>query len=116
VGADSSSDRGSLRNWLESSRFNTCEASDIFQALEQISDFSVRERPDVVLLEVESPQSEYALYQRMMDETLYECEPAVLALAGDAEKTSGEFCFEGNLAQVASRLEGMIPSNLGVAA
>jgi hypothetical protein len=49
---DGSSKKGSVRIWLTNSGFVTWEAKDVRHALEEISDFTVKQRPDVVLLEV----------------------------------------------------------------
>jgi hypothetical protein len=50
--AGDSSKKGNVRLWLTNSGFVTWEAKDVCHALEEISDFTVKERPDVVLLEV----------------------------------------------------------------
>jgi len=47
-------EEGFFRQWLEENTSSICEASDIFQVIEEISDFTVRECPDVILLEVET--------------------------------------------------------------
>ena len=116
MGADSPAEHSIVRNWLEHSRFLTCEAKDIFQALEKISDFTVRDRPDVVLLEVDSPADEYALLQSVVDGTSDAFEHTIFALTDGSKMIDSDDCVEGNLAQVASRLEGMIPHNMGVSA
>lgn len=43
-----------FKQWLEENASSVCEANDIFQVIEEISDFTVRECPGVILLEVES--------------------------------------------------------------
>jgi hypothetical protein len=47
-----SSIKGRVRMWLTDSGFVTWEANDVGHAIEEISDFTVKRRPDVVLLEV----------------------------------------------------------------
>ena len=42
-----------FQQWLEENTSSICEANDIFQVIEEINDFTVRECPDVILLEVE---------------------------------------------------------------
>lgn len=49
---DGSLMKGNVRMWLTSSGFVTWEAKDVCHALEEVSDFTVKRRPDVVLLEV----------------------------------------------------------------
>ena len=116
MGADSPSEHSMVRNWFEHSRFLTCEAKDVFQCARKISDFTVRERPDVVLLEVDSPADEFALLQSVVDGTSDASEHTIFALNDGPKMIDSDDCFEGNLAQVASRLEGMIPHNMGVSA
>jgi hypothetical protein len=45
-------DNARLEEWLASSRYRTWAAEDVFQVLEQVSDFTVRNRPEVVFLHV----------------------------------------------------------------
>ena len=43
-----------FKQWMEENESSVCEANDIFQVIEEINDFTVRECPDVFLLEVET--------------------------------------------------------------
>lgn len=47
-----SASRGRVRRWLTDCGFITWEARDVGHAIEEVSDFTVKTRPDVVLLEV----------------------------------------------------------------
>lgn len=47
-------EEGFFKQWLEENEPHVCEANDIFQVIEEINDFTQRQRPDVFLLEVES--------------------------------------------------------------
>lgn len=109
-------DHNPVRRWLENSRFNTCEAENIFEALELITDFTDRQRPDVVLLEVESPASEFAAFHRLVDSGPDDCEHAIFALREDGETGDDSDCCHGSFAELASRLEGLIPQNMAIAA
>lgn len=48
----------SLKQWLRKNKFLTREATDVFQVIEEINDFTVRRCPDVILLEVEADEHE----------------------------------------------------------
>ena len=61
----SSADLGSVRAWFEESDFNLCEAKDVFQAIEQLSDFTQASRPDVVLLEANCPDIDFAVIREL---------------------------------------------------
>jgi DNA-binding response OmpR family regulator len=47
------SERGELAKWLEKSRFLSCDAVNVFEAMEEVADYTVRDRPDVIVLDVE---------------------------------------------------------------
>jgi len=48
-----------LGNWLSDHGFVTWKANDVCHALEELTDFTVRRRPDVVLLEVAGLERRY---------------------------------------------------------
>ena len=109
-------DHSSVRQWFEDSRFNTCEADSIFQAIEMISDFTEQQKPDVVLLEVDSPASEFAKFRCFVDEGEKYTGPRIFSLTDDGKIINSEQCVEGDLAELTNRLEGLIPRNMGIAA
>lgn len=47
-------DNGLLKQWLTANEFCTHVATDIFEVIEEITDFTMRECPDVILLEIDS--------------------------------------------------------------
>jgi Response regulator containing CheY-like receiver, AAA-type ATPase, and DNA-binding domains len=94
---------GQIRQWLERNEYLTCEAADIFQAIEQVSDFTVRQCPDVVLLEVDALSQDFV---REMFRTSYGTnEVFVLALSNSSQNNgSGD-----HIAQLKKRLDGALP-------
>ncbi len=112
----SATDNKLVKNWLRKSRFLTNETTDIFQALEEISDFTVRSRPDVVLLEVNSLKEEFSIIQKMMQSLSGKCEYLIFALTDSGKIINDKKCFEGNLAQVKVQLDKMIPKAAHAAA
>jgi hypothetical protein len=58
-------EEGVFKQWHEENESSICEASDVFQVIEEIHDFTVRERPNVFLLEVEQDS------QDSVEEMLY---------------------------------------------
>lgn len=113
---NSATDNNHIKEWLKKSRFLTNETTDIFQALEEISDFTVRSRPDVVLLEVNSLKEEFSLIQKMMQSLSGKCEYPIFALTDTGKIINDNKCFEGNLDQVKARLDKMIPKAAHAAA
>jgi hypothetical protein len=98
-----------VKEWFKKSRFLTNETSDVFDALEEISDFTTRSRPDVVLLEVESLRDDFIKLKKMIQTASGKCEFPVFALSESGKIINDNECFEGNLAQVKARLDQMIP-------
>ena len=45
---------GFIKNWLESNNYSTRETADVFEVLDEISDFTLRQCPDVFMLRVNS--------------------------------------------------------------
>ena len=60
------SENDKVDQWLERSPYSTHEVSDSFQALEQISDFTVRNRPDVIFYHVDSVTDELPFMQTIV--------------------------------------------------
>jgi hypothetical protein len=100
-----SAERRALTDWLRNSRFSTCDAADVFDAIEEMADFTVRDRPDIIVLDVE-PGKENAAFVR----SVFPSE--ILKLSRTPAPTgTGDF-FEGDLSAVADRLNTLIPEVL----
>jgi CheY-like chemotaxis protein len=90
----SPAERKDVREWFENSRFLTLEASNVFEALEEISDFTIEKRPDVVLLDVDCCEDDLP---RVRDMTGFD-DTAIMALSPTRP-----------LSQVKTYLDKMIP-------
>lgn len=102
-------DNSYIKQRFQESRFLTFEATDIFQALEDISDFTVRSRPDVVLLEVASLSEDFLFVSEMVQTSLGKDQLAIFALSDTGKIVNSKECFEGNLMQLEAELDKMIP-------
>jgi hypothetical protein len=98
-----------IKRWFEKSRFSTSEATDVFQALEEISDFTMSQRPDVILLEVESLTDGYQLVKTMTHAVAGPQEPQIFAFSESGKIINDGECFEGNLAQLEAQLNRLLP-------
>ena len=98
-----------VKEWFRNSRFLTNETTDIFQVLEDISDFTQRSRPDVVLLEVNSPEQDFPMVQNVLKSMLGDDDYSILSLSEKGQTVNNRECFEGNLTQLKAQLEKMIP-------
>lgn len=55
-----------IKNWLESNNFSTRETKNIYDALDEISDFTVDHCPDVFMLPVSSPVNDFATIEELV--------------------------------------------------
>jgi hypothetical protein len=97
-----------IKRWFQKSRFLTCECDDIFEALEEISDFTVTQRPDVILLEVDSMPDGFQIVKRMTDSVSGQSQ-MIFAFSESGRVVNDTDCFEGNLAQLEAELNRVIP-------
>lgn len=89
--------------WLAKSPYSTCEATNVFQALEEISDFTVGTSPDVVFLHVDMLQKELEMLKNMLDTSTGDVHASVIAFpCQDQRQDSG-------LKVLAQQLERLIP-------
>ena len=93
--------------WLAESRYSAHEATDVFQALEEISDFTVRDTPDVVYLHVDRLDSEMAMLEKMLATTVGDSCASIIAYSDKDERSENSSCdrFVG----LARQLDRLIP-------
>lgn len=99
-------DYESVKSWFDSSDFNACEAVDIFDAIDAISDFTSPNGPDVVLVRTGS-SSQLEQIAKVLDCNGDFCEipVAILSDTKDAdEKRSYNF---GSLGRLKGRLDSV---------
>ena len=72
--------------WLAESRYSTHEANDVFQALEQVSDFTVRDMPDVVFLHVDQLETERKMLELMLVSAVGEPCASIIAFSDQDTK------------------------------
>jgi hypothetical protein len=92
-----------IDQWLAESRYSTCEATNVFQALEEISDFTVGECPDVVFLHVDRLQNELELLENMLDTSAGNVHASVIAFPGQGPLR------DSSIGVLAKQLERLIP-------
>ncbi len=97
--------------WLAESRYFACEASDVFHALEHLSDFTLRDRPDVVFLHVDSAHTDRELMQSLVASDVGEAVVPIIDFASVAPVCRGDGNFESAMAGLANQLDKFIPIN-----
>ena len=95
--------------WLAKSRFSALEAADVFQALEQVSDFTVRDIPDVVYLHVDKMDADMQMLQSMLSTTAGDSCASVLAFP-DNEPQS-DYAKAERLGGLQRKLDRLIPGS-----
>jgi len=105
----SAADNRFVKQWFKKSRFSTGEATDIFQALEEISDFTICRSPDVILLEVDSVANDFFVVREMVQTLSVNNQMPIFALSASGKVVNHKDCFEGNLTQINTQLEKIIP-------
>ena len=111
-----SADCDYIREWFAESRFQTSNAQDVFEAIEAISDFTIRDRPDVVLLPVDSPIADYDLVRELVQTAPGEPDHPIIALSKKKGPAGCADFFGGDFTEVTARLESIIPRSMGVSA
>jgi DNA-binding response OmpR family regulator len=104
---ETSGEHSQIRTWLEHSRFSTFEASNVFEAFEEISDFTIESRPDVVLVDVDSCEDDLPIVRNIAAMS----DLSVMALSGKSASDSagpGKY-FHSSFGQMASQLDKLIP-------
>jgi hypothetical protein len=99
-----------VRRWLKKSRFSTIEVSDVFQALEEMSDFTIRSRPDVIVMEVASLSEDFRIIKNIVQissSDIHEC--PIFAFSSSGEIAGDKENFQVNLHQLEAKLDEIIP-------
>ena len=115
IDGSTAGDTNSIKLWFENSRYLTWEATDIFDAIEEISDFTVQNRPDVVLIET-SPRYKDTLFIRTIVESLPgDAHMPVIDFPEFGHSADGDATLEKSLARLDIRLDQLIPTQSAVA-
>jgi CheY-like chemotaxis protein len=98
-----------VKEWFKKSRFLTSETTHIFQAVEELSDFTVRSCPDVILLEVDSLEDFFFAYKNILHSSFEGNELLICALSDSGKTINHKECFEGNLNEIKVKLNQIFP-------
>lgn len=103
-------ERSSAKEWLKQSRFRMWEAMNVFDALEGMTDFTLKNRPDVVVLNVDSLALDFHLVvELLLDGRANGAEFPIFALSNEGNPSSTRDIFEGDFDQIKAKLEMLIP-------
>jgi hypothetical protein len=111
LGSMPQTENGEIKQWFEKSRFLTGEATDIFQALEIISDFTMRKCPEVILLDIDSFADDFPFINKMVSAMTIDGEISILALSNSGKNIRNKNYFEGNFAEIRTQLDKILPEH-----
>jgi len=106
-----SRDGQAAREWMENSRFSTVAAGDIFEAFEEMGDFTTGSMPDVIMLDVESCKADLPIIRGTL-EAIHDSEVSIMALSELSESSVERGAFEGNLEAVVAHLDELLPETV----
>ena len=89
--------------WLQASRYRAWAAADVFQLLDQMSDFTIRNRPDVVFLHLGSTGEERALTLSLIEAGIPHADVPVIDLAMESRD------IDITISALADQLDQFIP-------
>jgi hypothetical protein len=109
---------GFAKKWFAKSRFDLREANDIFQAMEEIDDFTTSHRPQVILLPIDLFSEDFSLLQETARCFSSNKRISFMALSGSHKIFNHRDCFEGTLSDLKIKLEEIIPkeTSMGIVA
>lgn len=100
--------KDAVDEWLAASRYSASEAKDVFQVLEQVSDFTIRDRPDVIFFHASSLASDREFIESLVATAA--TEPDIPIIDFSYGSKSGEnVSFENAIAGLACKLDQFIP-------
>jgi len=94
--------------WLENSPYRAWKASDVFQLLDQMSDYTVRRRPDVVFMHVGASLEEQDFARSLIQAGTIESEVRVIDLV-TASGSQGQSDIDDTISVLANQLDRFIP-------
>lgn len=100
-----------VKMWFEKSRFQTTQVEDVFQVLEELSDFTVRRSPDVIILEVASFLDDFSSVADIIQTLPIESEVPIYSSSELGSFIDFNGSFKGDLIQLSTELEKIIPQN-----
>ena len=109
VDREDSGEGETAREWVEQSVYNSCEAHDVFEAIEEMADFTMEFRPDVIVLDADRCENEAETVMHTLEEIhLSEAPVPVLAVSQSSIHTTDGLQHEITLDELPEQLEMLI--------
>jgi DNA-binding response OmpR family regulator len=105
-----SSYNGSLSQWLSRNGYAAIVADDVCQVIEELSDFTVKLNPDVVLLQVPSLPECFEDLQHSLRKTVNLSDLKVVGLCDRKNKVARKRYFANDLEQLHTIMHREVPA------
>ena len=109
VERDDKGDGVAAREWVEQSSYNSCEAHDVFEAIEEMADYTMEFRPEVIVLDADCCEEEAETVMHTLEAIhLSEVPVPVLAVSESSIHTTGGGHYEVTPDELPGQLEMLI--------
>lgn len=98
------------KKWFAKSRFDTKEVEDIFQAIEEIDDFTTSNHHRLFLLTVDLFSEDFCYIQKTAQSFSSQGKVSFMALSGSDKIINHSDCFEGSLSEISLKLDKIMPN------
>ncbi|MBV9240521.1 MAG: hypothetical protein JO314_00805 [Acidobacteria bacterium] len=115
VEREDSADGDAAREWVEQSSYNSCEAHDVFEAIEEMADFTMEFRPEVIVLDADCCEDEAESVMHTLEEIhLSDAAVPVLAISESSIHRTGGMSCEVTPDDLPEQLEMLISQAAGI--
>lgn len=98
-----------IKNWLESNNLSTRETADIFEVLDEISDFTMRGCPDVFMLRGNSDTSDFAKINELI-QAFSDSSDILVTCVSSEEKSADGVSVLQKLSKTEAKLNALLPA------
>jgi len=109
VVGESVKEYGFIKNWLESNEYSTRETADVFEVLDEISDFTVRRCPDVFMLQTTSQSGDFNEINELV-QTFSDCSDILVACVSGEEKSADGKNTSQPFSKTEANLNALLPA------
>jgi hypothetical protein len=99
---------GFIKNWLETNNFSMRETADIFEVLDEISDFTMRGCPDVFMLRGNSDTSDFAKINELI-QAFSDSSDILVTCVSNEEKSADGVSVPQKLSKTEANLNALLP-------
>ncbi len=112
VVGESVKEYGFIKNWLASNEYSTRETADVFEVLDEISDFTVRCCPDVFMLQTTSQFGDCNEINEINElvQTFSDCSDILVACVSGEEKSADGKDISQPFSKTEANLNALLPA------